>query len=174
MYKNIKSRYILLTTFDRMSIVYQRYMRAGNFAAQLSIFALVLSIFFTADEKQTAFVSKSSKEISNFILYCFVSDVIGCIAAHLPAYMFWVNDKKFRKLYTTIRKDGGIHVLKEMEDIIKKGRIFWNILGIIIQVVYIIVGFYFAFGFCATYYYQRSTFALINIQTSISIFFANT
>ena len=165
LYKNIKSRYILLTTFDRMSIVYQRYMRAGNFAAQLSIFALVLSIFFTADEKQTAFVSKSSKEIPNFILYCFVSDVIGCIAAHLPAYMFWVNDKKFRKLYTTIRKDGGIHVLKEMEDIIKKGRIFWNILGIIIQVVYIIVGFYFAFGFCATYYYQRSTFALALICT---------
>ena len=165
LYKNIKSRYILLTTFDRMSIVYQRYMRAGNFAAQLSIFALVLSIFFTADEKQTLFVSKSSRDIPNFILYCFCADVFGCIAAHLPAYMFWVNDKKFRKLYTTIRKDGGIHVLKEMEDIIKKGRIFWNILGVIIQVIYIVVGFYFAFGFCATYYYQRSTFALALICT---------
>ena len=165
LYKNLKSRYILLTTFDRMSIVYQRYMRAGNFAAQLSIFALVLSIFFTADEKQTAYVSKSSKEIPNFILYCFCADVFGCIAAHLPAYMFWVNDKKFRKLYTTIRKDGGIHVLKEIEDIIKKGRFFWNLLGIIIQIIYIVVGFYFAFGFCATYYYQRSTFALALICT---------
>ena len=129
------------------------------------VFLLVLSIFFTADEKQTAYVSKSSKEIPNFILYCFCADVFGCIAAHLPAYMFWVNDKKFRKLYTTIRKDGGIHVLKEIEDIIKKGRFFWNLLGIIIQIIYIVVGFYFAFGFCATYYYQRSTFALALICT---------
>ena len=163
--KNIKSRYILLTTFDRMSIVYQRYMRAGNFAAQLSMFAFVLSIFFTADEKQTVFVSKDKSQMVNFILYCFYADALGCIAAHLPAYCFWVNDKKFRKLYTTIRNDGGMNVLKQMEDIIKKGRLFWNILGIIIQVIFIVVGFYFAFGFCATYYYQRSTFALALICT---------
>ena len=165
LFKNIKSRYILLTTFDRMSIVYERYMRAGNFAAQLSIFALFLSIFFTSDEKQTLFVSKDKNQIGNFILYCFCSDILGCLAAHLPAYCFWVNDKKFRKLYTTIRNDGGINVLKQMEDIIKKGRLFWNILGIIIQIVYIVMGFYFAFGFCATYYYQRSTFTLALICT---------
>ena len=163
--KNIKSRYILLTTFDRTSVVYERYMRAGNFAAQLSMFAFVLSIFFTADAEQQVFVSKDRKQIPNFILYCFAADVLGCIAVHLPAYCFWVNDKKFRQLYTTIRKDGGIHVLKQMEDIVKKGRFFWNLLGIIIQVIFIVVGFYFAFGFCATYYYQRSTFTLALICT---------
>jgi hypothetical protein len=163
--KNIKSRYILMTTFDRMSIVYKRYMRAGNFVAQLSMFALCLSIFFTADEKQTLFVSRQKSQISSFILYCFVSDIFGCITAHLPAYCFWVNDKKFRKLYTTVRVDGGINVLKQTQDIIEKGRLFWNILGIIIQVIYIVVGFYFAFGFCATYYYQRSTFTLALICT---------
>ena len=163
--KNIKSRYILMTTFDRMSIVYKRYMRAGNFVAQLSMFALCLSIFFTADEKQTLFVSRQKSQISSFILYCFVSDIFGCITAHLPAYCFWVNDKKFRKLYTTVRVDGGINVLKQTQDIIEKGRLFWNILGIIIQVIYIVVGFYFAFGFCATYYYQRSTYTLALICT---------
>ena len=161
--KNIKSRYILLTTFDRMSIVYERYMRAGNFAAQLAMFAFFLSIFFTNDANQVLFVSKAKSQITNFIIYCLCSEIFGCLAAHLPAYCFWVNDKKFRKLYTTIRLDGGINVLKQTEDIIKKGRLFWIILGIIIQVTYIVIGFYFAFGFCATYYYQRSTyfFALI-------------
>ena len=114
---------------------------------------------------ELVFVSKDKNQIGNFILYCFCSDILGCLAAHLPAYCFWVNDKKFRKLYTTIRNDGGINVLKQMEDIIKKGRLFWNILGIIIQIVYIVMGFYFAFGFCATYYYQRSTFTLALICT---------
>ena len=163
--KNIKSRYILLTTFDRMSIVYERYMRAGNFVAQLSMFAFVLSIFFTSDEKQTYFVTKEKSLLGKFILYCFCADVLGCLAAHLPAYCFWVNDKKFRKLYNTIKNDGGMNVLKQTEEIIKKGRLFWNILGLIIQFIYIFIGFYFAFGFCATYYYQRSTFTLALICT---------
>jgi hypothetical protein len=55
--------------------------------------------------------------------------------------------------------------LKQTQDIIEKGRLFWNILGIIIQVIYIVVGFYFSFGFCATYYYQRSTYTLALICT---------
>ena len=163
--KNIKSRYILLTTFDRMSFVYERYMRAGNFAAQLSMFAFFLSIFFTNDEKQEFFVTKDKAQLGSFVLYCFCADVFGCIVVHLPAYCFWINDKRFRQLYNTIRNDGGINVLKQMEDITKKGRIFWNILGVVIQIIFILMGFYFAFGFCATYYYQRSTFTLALICT---------
>ena len=163
--KNIKSRHILLTAFDRMSFVYERYMRAGNFAAQLSMFAFFLSIFFTNDEKQEFFVTKDKSQFGSLIIYCLLADIFGCIVVHLPAYCFWVNDKKFRQLYNTIRNDGGINILKQMEDITKKGRLFWNILGIVIDVIFILMGFYFAFGFCATYYYQRSTFTLALILT---------
>ena len=169
--KNLKSRHILITTFDKKSIVYERYQRAGNFAAQLSMFAFFMSIFFTADAKQTAYVTGNKDEILNFVLYCFLSDVAGCFVVHLPAYCFWVNDKKFRRLYTTIREDGGINVLKQTEEIILKGRFFWKLLGVIIQVIYIIMGFYFAFGFCATYYYQRTTFILALICTLVWDFF---
>ena len=91
--------------------------------------------------------------------------------AHLPAYCFWVNEKKFRLLYNTVRTDGGIYILKQMEDIIQKGRFFWNILGLIIQVIYIGIGFYFSFGFCATYSYQKSTFFLGLIITCLFDFF---
>ena len=169
--RNIKSRYILITTFDKMSIIYERYQRAGNFAAQLSMFAFFMSIFFTADAEQVAYVTGNKDEILNFVLYCFLSDLGGCIVVHLPAYCFWINDKKFRNLYTTIREDGGINVLKQTEDIIYKGRTFWKILGIIIQIIYIVGGFYFAFGFCATYYYQRTTFILALICTIAWDFF---
>ena len=165
--KNLSARHILFTTFDRMSIVYARYMRAGNFAAQLSMFAFFLSIFFVNDEKQTALETKEQSQIINLVLYCFISDILGCIVVHLPAYFFWVNDKKFRKLYNTILIDGGINVLKLTEEIIKKGRIFWNILGIIIQLFYILIGFYFSFGFCATYSYQKSTFFFALICTCV-------
>ena len=163
--KNIASRHILLTTFDRMSIVYQRYMRAGNFAAQLSMFAFFLTFFFVADEKQIAFQTKEKSQLINFALYCFFSEIFGCIVAHLPAYCFWVNDKKFRKLYNTISLDDGMNVFKLTEEVIKKGRIFWNILGVIIQILYIFIGFYFSFGFCATYSYQSSTFCFALICT---------
>ena len=61
--------------------------------------------------------------------------------------------------------------MKETEDIIYKGRTFWKILGIIIQVIYLIMGFYFAFGFCSTYYYQRTTFILALICTLVMDFF---
>ena len=90
---------------------------------------------------------------------------------HLPAYCFWINSKKFRKLYNTIREDGGITALKENEEISHKGRLFWKILGVIIQIIYILGGFYFAFGFCATYYYQRTTFILALICTMLLDFF---
>ena len=163
--KNIVSRHILLTTFDRMSIVYQKYMRAGNFIAQLSMFAFFLAIFFTKDEKQIAFESKEKSQFINLFLYCLFSDILGCIVAHLPAYFFWVNDKKFRKLYNTISLDEGINVFKLTEEIIKKNRFFWNITGIIIQIIYIFIGFYFSFGFCATYSYQSSTFCFALICT---------
>ena len=164
---NIKSRHILLTFFDRMSIVYDRYMRAGNFLAQLSMYAFFLSLFFINDEKQEAYASGNRKQYANLFLYCFISDILGCIVAHLPAYFFWVNDKKFRQLYCTIKNDGGIYSLKQMEDVIKKGRFFWNLLGIITQIMYIFIGFYFAFGFCATYSYQSSTFCLGLILTCL-------
>ena len=169
--KNIKSRYILITTFNKKSIIYERYQRAGNFAAQLAMFAFFMSIFFTADANQTAYTTGNTDEILNFVLYCFLSDIAACFVVHLPAYCFWVNDKKFRSLYNTIREDGGINVLKQTEDIIYKGRLFWKILGVIIQIIYIVGGFYFAFGFCATYYYQRTTFILALICTVALDFF---
>ena len=169
--KNLKSRYILVTTFDRMSIIYERYQRAGNFSAQLSMFAFFMSILFTADANQVSYVTGDKNQILNFVLYCLISDIAGCIVVHLPAYCFWVNDKKFRKLYHTIREDGGINVLKENDEIINKGRLFWKILGVIIQIIYILGGFYFAFGFCATYYYQRTTFILALICTILLDFF---
>ena len=135
------------------------------------MFAFFLSIFFTADEKQTAFVTGEINEILNFVLYCFLSDIAACFVVHLPAYCFWVNDKKLRKLYNTVREDGGMNVLKQTEDIIIKGRFFWKLLGLIIQIIYILGGFYFAFGFCATYYYQRTTFILALICTILFDFF---
>ncbi len=58
-----------------------------------------------------------------------------------------------------------MNVFKLTEEVIKKGRIFWNILGVIIQILYIFIGFYFSFGFCATYSYQSSTFCFALICT---------
>ena len=158
--RNITSRYILLTTFSKMNIAYQRYMRAGNFAAQLSLYAFFLSILFALDENMLAYEKGGKEQISKFIYYCFLSDVFSSVLVHLPAYCFWLSDKKLRKLYNIIRLEEGMEVVRKIENVIKKGRIFWIILGILIQLIYIFFGFYFSFGFCATYYKQRNTFCL--------------
>ena len=76
-----------------MSIIYKRYQRAGNFAAQLSMFSFFMSIYFKADAEQVAYETGDKNQILNFVLYCLISDIAGCIVVHLPAYCFWVNDK---------------------------------------------------------------------------------
>ncbi len=156
--RNIKNRYILITTFCGFSILYSRYQRVGNFVGQLSLYALILSIMFTADKYQEIMNTKEIKEIFLFVGYCLIAEVGGCILIHIPAYCFWVSSQKLRNLYTTVRNDGGINVIKQAEEVTKKGRILWKILGVVIQWIYIILGFYFSFGFCATYPYQKGTF----------------
>ena len=165
LFKNIFSRYILITTFSKMSIVYSKYMRAGNFISQLSLYALFLSIFFTNDEKQAAYETKEKSQIINFFLYCFLSDVLGNILVHIPAYCFWLNEQKLRKLYNIIRVESGITMMKQIDNIINRGRFFWNVLGVLIQIIFTFAGFYFSFGFWVTYYYQRNTFLLAIVIT---------
>ena len=158
--RNIISRYILITTFSKINIAYKRYMRAGNFVAQLSLFSFFLSIFFSLNENMRLYETGEKSQIPKFILYCFLSDVFSCIMVHIPAYCFWINDKKIRKLYNIIRTGTGMNLVKQTENILKKGRLFWNILGTIIQLIYVSIGFYFSFGFCATYYLQNNSFCL--------------
>ena len=164
-FRNITSRYILLTTFSKMNIFYKRYMRAGNFAAQLSLFALFLSIFFSKNEKMDIYETGNKKQILNFFWYCFLSDVLSCIMIHIPAYCFCLNEQKIRRLYNMIRDEEGMHMIKQINAIANKGRFFWNILGLLLQLIYIFFGFYFSFGFCATYYYQRNSFCLALVCT---------
>ena len=170
--RNIISRYILITTFSKINIAYKRYMRAGNFVAQLSLFSFFLSIFFSLNENMRLYETGEKSQIPKFILYCFLSDVFSCIMVHIPAYCFWINDKKIRKLYNIIRTGTGMNLVKQTENILKKGRLFWNILGTIIQLIYVSIGFYFSFGFCATYYLQKNSFCLAMALTcGIDFFF---
>ena len=49
------------------------------------------------------------------------------------------------------------------------GKTFWwNLSGVIIQWIYNVVAIYFAFGFCATYYYQRTTFFIAFVTTVLA------
>ena len=107
----------------------------------------------------------------NFVLYCFLSDLGLYIIVHLPAYCFWVNDKKFRNLYHTIKTDGGLNVLKQTEDIIYKGRFFWKLLGIIIQIILYLEDFIFLldFGLLSIIKEQLSFWLLFVILHGISL-----
>lgn len=98
-------------------------------------------------------------------MYCFLSDVLGNILVHIPAYCFWLNEQKLRKLYNIIRIESGITMMKQIDNIINRGRFFWNVLGVLIQIIFTFAGFYFSFGFWVTYYYQRNTFLLAIVIT---------
>ena len=64
----------------------------------------------------------------------------------------------------TRREDRGLEIFKDY-DTIANHRFWWNFLGVLIQWMYIAISIYFAFGFCATYYYQRTTFFIAYIAT---------
>ena len=55
--------------------------------------------------------------------------------------------------------------MKQIDNIINRGRFFWNVLGVLIQIIFTFAGFYFSFGFWVTYYYQRNTFLLAIVIT---------
>ena len=155
--KNLYNRHIILTTFARFNLCYARYKRVGNFIGQLFLYLFFLSIFFTADEKMEIMNKKNSAEILLFIVYC-ISSVIGSnLLIHLPSFMFYIDVKEFRLIYDTIREDRGLEIFKEYDKLVKH-RFWWNFLGVFIQWIYYFVSIYFSFGFCATYYYQRTTF----------------
>jgi hypothetical protein len=129
----------------------------------------MISILFILDEKQEIINKKINNEIILFILYIIIAEVISCILSYLPAFMFYINLQKMRNIYATVKEDRGIYISKQYDHIIKE-RKWWNIFGLIIIFIYIFLGFYFSFGFCAVYIYQRSTFILCLILTIISDF----
>ena len=53
-------------------------------------------------------------------------------------------------------------------DLLVNHRFWWNFLGVLIQWIYIIIGFHFSFTFCPVYYYQKKTFLLAYLVTIVS------
>ena len=170
--KNLSNRYIIFTLFARFSICYTRYKRVGNFVAQISLYGFFLVIFFTADKNQQIVNDKNKVESFLFILYVFLSEIASCLLVHLPAYMFYISERDFRKLYKLVKYDRGLLIMKEY-DLLVNHRFWWNFFGVFIQWIYIIIGFHFSFTFCPVYYYQKKTFFiayLVTIGSDILIF----
>lgn len=102
-----------------------------------------------------------------FVLYCLGASIGASIFNHLPCFMFYIDVREFRLMYNTIREDRGLEIFKEY-DKIRNHCFWWNFLGVFIEWIFIIVSIYFAFGFCATYYYQRTTFFMAYVITAIA------
>ena len=165
--KNISNRYIIFILFARFSLCYTKYKRIGNFVSQISLYGFFLVIFFTADKKEEILNDKNKKETSLFVLYVLLSEIFSCILVHLPAFMFYIPEENFRKLYQLVKNDRGLQIMRQY-DLLVNHRFWWNFLGVLIQWIYIIVGFHFSFTFCPVYYYQKKTFLLAYFVTIIS------
>ena len=165
--KNLSNRYIIFTLFSHFSFCYTKYKRIGNFVSQISLYGFFLVIFFTADKKQQILNDKNKVEISLFVLYVILSEIFSCILVHLPAFMFHIPEKHFRKLYHLVKYDRGLQIMRQY-DLLVNHRFWWNFLGVLIQWIYIIVGFHFSFTFCPVYYYQKKTFLLAYLVTIVS------
>ena len=112
----------------------------------------------------------NSTEIFLFILNCFFSIIGSCLLIHLPSYLFYIDVREFRLLYNTIRENRGLEIFKDYDNIVNH-RFWWNFLGVFTQWIYIIISIYFSFGFCANYYYQKTTFLLAFIVASLTDLF---
>ena len=164
---NIKNRYIINITFGKFSTIFHRYQRIGNIVAQFALYSFFLSILFTADKNQEILNKSNGIEIGLFILYCIIAEIGSCLLIHLPAFIFYVDVKKFRPIYKKIIDDGGLNIEKDFDDVVNH-RCCWNFLGIIIQLIYFLISFYFAFCFVCTYSYQSKTYILSIVVTILS------
>ena len=164
---NIKNRYIINITFGKFSTIFHRYQRIGNIVAQFALYSFFLSILFTADKNQEILNKSNGIEIGLFILYCIIAEIGSCLLIHLPAFMFYVDVKKFRPIYKKIIDDGGLNIEKDFDDVVNH-RCCWNFLGVIIQFIYFLISFYFAFCFVCTYSYQSKTYILSIVITILS------
>ena len=164
--RNICNRHLILITFSRPCIWYHRYKRIGNFIAQNMLYLLILSVCFTADFKMEIRNKQDDHvEIALFVVYCLAAEIGACLLIHLTSFMFSINPAKIRKLYGSLQDNKNLSLITEYEDIMKANRV-WCVFGVIVQWIYILVSVYFAFGFCATYYYQQSTFWLAFVVTT--------
>ena len=156
---NFVRRYILFNLFGNFSLLYHRYQRVLNCIAQFSLYTLFLSILFTLDENIIIIPkAKNNNVIITLILYCFVSNFFSCILIYFPSLLFHINIQKTRKLYCLLKEGNYIEGLKFFETIMN--RKYYNLGGILIDILFILLSFYFSFGFCATYLYQKDTFII--------------
>ena len=167
---NIKNRYILNITFAKFSIIFHRYQRIGNLITQFALYAFFLSIFFTSNVNQKSLDTKKKIGKRLFILYCCIAEIFSCLLIHLPSYMFYVDVSKLRPIYKKILDDEGLNIEKDFDTIINH-RCYWNILGVIIQIIFSLISFYFSFCFVCIYTYLKNTFVYAIFATILLDFF---
>ena len=170
---NFNKRYILYNLFSNYSLIYPKYKRIINFIAQCCLYTFFLSILFIFDKNMVIIPKvKGFSYALLFIVYCCAAEFFSCLFIHFPSLLFHININKIRQLYKSIKEYHFLETLKSYQNVMKE-TILYNILAIILDIFYILVSFYFSFGFCATYLYQKKSFIggiIFGIISDITLF----
>ena len=163
--KNLRKRYIIYNLFSNQSLFYHRYKRILNAIAQLSLYTFFLSILFTLNKNLVIIPVKNVGNIFLLIIYSFIAIFFSCLFIYFPSLLFNISNFYLRQLYSFLREGNLLDGLK-IYDTILKWKFYYNLGGILINLIYIIMSIYFSFGFCATYLYQNKTF-IIGVSITI-------
>ena len=155
----MRKRYIIYNLFSNHSLFYHRYKRILNFIAQFSLYTFFLSILFILNKNLVIIPIKNVGYIFLLLIYSFIAIFFSCLFIYFPSLLFNINNNYLRQLYSFLRDGNILEGLKIYETILK-WKFYYNLGGILIDIIYIIMSIYFSFGFCATYLYQKNSFII--------------
>ncbi len=114
---NLKTRYLLITTFCRPHILYMSYQKVLNLACQYFFSMLVLSFILVLDA--TGSMNHVKEKLSKsglLIAYVIISEVLSCLLVHFTSFCFNIPIKKIRPIYYSLKNNAGIDFMKKFEE----------------------------------------------------------
>ena len=152
---NIKTRHYYYTSLFTSSMFHKKFIQVSNVLTFIALNSIFLSVFLTTYKQ--ANINDVPNGSGYVILSSLFSLLISCIVMNGVNYIQYITIDKKREMYCYLQSGKELMLLREfnrMKDVHK-----WNeFVYVIVEIVIWCIGFYFSFGFCATYVKQNSSF----------------
>ena len=152
---NIKTRHYYYTSLFTSSMFHKKFIQVSNVLTFIALNSIFLSVFLTTYKQ--ANINDVPNGGGYVILSSLFSLLISCIVMNGVNCIQYITIDKKREMYCYLQSGKELMLLREFNRMKEVHK--WNeFVYVVVQVVIWCVGFYFSFGFCATYVKQDSSF----------------
>ena len=151
---NIKTRHYYYTSLFTSSMFHKKFIQVSNVLTSIALNSVFLSVFLTEYKQANISTPNGGGYV---ILSSLFALLISCFVMNGINYIQYVTIEKKREMYCYVQSGKELVLLREFNKMKEQHK--WNeFVYIVVEIVVWCVGFYFSFGFCATYVAQASSF----------------